>query len=449
MIRSILIGALAVGVAGTSYWGYKEHQEKNAVLINAENTYQRAFHDLNFHMEALEEKIGSTLAMNSRGSLSPALAEVWRLTSEAQNDVGQLPLTLMPFNKTEEFLTNIGSFSYRVAVRDLDENPLSDEEYKTLKELHSHSTDIKNELRKVQAMVIDHNLRWMDVELALASETQAEDNTIIDGFKTVDKQVEGYSEVNWGPEITQLNEKKENLDKNIVGKKLTEKEAKEHVIDFLDLDPKASIDITTTGEKSKYKAYSLSIEEPDTKSSINLDVTKKGAKPIWILMDRKIGDQKLSLNEAADRARAFLKEHDITNMSISESSQYDRVGVFTFVYNQKDVLIYPDAVHIKVALDNGDISGYESLEYLTNHHERSLGSPTISRDQALEQVNPNVQIMEEGLGVIRNDLGEEVLCYEFMGTIDNETYRIFINASNEREERVEKMDGTEMNYDTL
>lgn len=448
MIRSILIGVLAVGVAGTSYWGYKEHQEKNAVLINAENTYQRAFHDLSFHMDALEEKIGSTLAMNSRGSLSPALAEVWRLTSEAQNDVGQLPLTLMPFNKTEEFLTNIGSFSYRVAVRDLDENPLTDEEYETLKNLHSHSTDIKNELRKVQAMVIDHNLRWMDVELALASESQPQDNTIIDGFKTVDKQVEGYSEVNWGPEVTQLNTKKENLDKNIKGKKLSEQEAKQQVIDFLDLDSKAKIDITTTGDESKYQAYSLSIENKDKKSSTNLDVTKKGAKPIWILMDREIGEQKLSLNQAADQARAFLKEHDITNMTISESRQYDRMGVFTFVYQQDDVAIYPDAVHIKVALDNGDITGYESLEYLTNHHERQLKTPTLSRNEALDQVNPNVQVMDEGLGVIQNDLGEEVLCYEFMGTIENETYRIFINVENGREERVEKMDGTEMNYET-
>ncbi len=449
MIRSILIGALAIGVAGTGYWGYKEHQEKNAVLINAENTYQRAFHDLNFHMDALEEKIGSTLAMNSGASLSPALAEVWRLTSEAQNDVGQLPLTLMPFNKTEEFLSNIGSFSYRAAIRDLDEKPLTNDEYDTLKKLHSHSSDIKNELRKVQAMVIDHNLRWMDVELALASENQPQDNTIIDGFKTVDKQVEGYSEVNWGPEVTQLNEKKENLDKNITGKKLNENEAKAHVIDFLDLDKDASIDITTTGNKSKYQAYSLSIEDAKKKSSINLDVTKKGAKPIWILMNRKIGDPQISLNEAADRATSFLKEHDITNMSISESSQYDRMGVFTFVFQQDDVTIYPDAVHIKVALDNGDISGYESLDYLTNHHERTLPKPAISRDEALKQVNSKVQIMDEGLGVIQNDLGEEVLCYEFMGTIEKETYRIFINAENGREERVEKMDGTEMNYDTI
>lgn len=133
MLRGLLIGLLTVALIGTGYWGYKEHQEKNAVLIHAENNYQRAFHDLTYQVDLLHDKIGETLAMNSRKSLSPALAEVWRITSEAHNDVGQLPLTLLPFNKTEEFLSNIGKFSYQTAVRDLNKDPLTDQEYETLK----------------------------------------------------------------------------------------------------------------------------------------------------------------------------------------------------------------------------------------------------------------------------------------------------------------------------
>lgn len=139
MLRGILIGILVVGVAGTAYWGYQEHIEKNAILIHAENNYQRAFHDLTYQVDLLNDKIGSTLAMNSRHQLSPSLVEVWRITSEAQSDVGQLPLTLLPFNKTEEFLANVGEFSYRAAVRDLDKEPLSEDEYKTLESLYEKS----------------------------------------------------------------------------------------------------------------------------------------------------------------------------------------------------------------------------------------------------------------------------------------------------------------------
>lgn len=130
---------------------------------------------------------------------------------EAQNDVGQLPLTLLPFNKTEEFLANIGNFSYRAAVRDLDKEPLSEEEYETLKVLYKQSGDIQKELRDVQHMVLENNLRWMDVELALASGDEASDNTIIDGFKTVEKTVSGYEESDLGPTFSNMQNKNENL----------------------------------------------------------------------------------------------------------------------------------------------------------------------------------------------------------------------------------------------
>ncbi len=79
MVRWIMIGVLALGVAGTAFWGYQEHQEKNAVLIQAENNYQRAFHELSYHMDILHDKIGTALAMNSKESLSPQMIEIWSL----------------------------------------------------------------------------------------------------------------------------------------------------------------------------------------------------------------------------------------------------------------------------------------------------------------------------------------------------------------------------------
>ena len=93
----------------------------------------------------------------------------------------------MPFNKTEEFLANIGDFSYRATIRDLEKEPLNEQEYKTLQTLYSNAGNIQDELRKVQHLVLKNNLRWMDVEMALASNRDPADNTIIDGLKTVEK----------------------------------------------------------------------------------------------------------------------------------------------------------------------------------------------------------------------------------------------------------------------
>lgn len=49
-------------------------------------------------------------------------------------------------------------------------------------------------MRNVQHLIIDKNLRWMDVELALASGQKQSDNTIINGFKTVEKSASAFSD---------------------------------------------------------------------------------------------------------------------------------------------------------------------------------------------------------------------------------------------------------------
>ncbi|MCA1200485.1 germination protein YpeB [Priestia flexa] len=449
MIRTILITILAVGVVGVGYWGYTEHQEKDAVLLQAENTYQRAFHDLSYELDLLNDKIGGTLAMSSRDQLSPALAEVWRLTSEAHSNVGQLPLALLPFNKTEEFLSDIGDFAYEVAVRDLGKSPLTDKEYKTLNALYEKSSEIQNEMRTVQHLVIDNNLRWMDVELALATKEKQGDNTIIDGLKTVEKSMDSYAESDLGITNTS-NEDEKKAFGQLKGREVDERVAKEVARSFLDLKGKEEMHIAESGKGANYPFYSLTIKDPSTKKEIYMDITKKGGYPIWVLENRDVKKQNISLNEAMEKANKFLKDHRFESLVMSESAQYDNLGVFTFVEEtESGVRIYPDAVKMKMALDDGTVAGFSAKEFLLRHRTRDIPEPTITKEEAKSKLNPNLKVMEDRLAIIENDLQEEVLCYEFLGTINDDTYRIFVNAKTGFEEKVDKLQNAEPIYDEV
>lgn len=444
MIRWLLIAVLAIGLTGTAVWGYQEHQEKNAILVQAENSYQRAFHDLTYQMNVLHDKIGTTLAMNSQKQLSPQLAEIWRLTSEAHNDVGQLPLALMPFNKTEEFLANIGEFSYRTAIRDLNKKPLNNDEVKLLETLYEQSGEIKKQLREVQYMVLNDNLRWMDVQVALATNDKS-DNKIIDGFKTVEKNVEGYSEGDLGPSF--MGSSNENHDyRFLTGDKISEDEVRKRAKDIFKIPEDAEMNVTKSGKGADVPTYSLSYRG-DGKHGY-MDVSVKGGHPINVLVERDLKEPKLSLYQGLEHAQKFLENNDYDNMETYQSSQYENVGVFGFLYTQNDVRIYPDSLRVKVALDNGDILGMSARDFLMNHQERDLPEPTVSEEEARDKVNPNVKIQETHLAVIENDLNEEVLCYEFLGTLDGNTYKIFINAEDGIEEKIEKLQEAEMNFAT-
>jgi spore germination protein len=447
LVRTILIAVLVIGVAGTAFWGYQEHQEKNAILINAENNYQRAFHELTYQMDILHDKIGTTLAMNSKRSLSPALADVWRLTSQAHSDVGQLPLTLLPFNKTEEFLSNIGDFSYRVAVRDLDDKPLTDKEYNSLEKLYNQSADIQKELRRVQHLVIKNNLRWMDVEMALASGKESADNTIIDGFKTVEKNVTGYDEASFGSTTFVNSQKRDENFKKLKGEQISKKDAVAILRKYSGIDKSKDAKVASSGKGSDFKFYSVSIGNGNTEAS--MDVTQKGGYPIWYINNREVKESKISLNKAAEKATQFLKENKFEKLELFESVQYDKMGIFTYVTVLDGVRVYPDAIKVKVALDNGQIIGFAAEEYLRNNHDREVAEPAIALEEAKKETNPNLKVMEERLAIIVNDLNEEVLCYEFLGMLGNDTYRIFINANTGEEEKIEKLKNAEPIYEEV
>src|SRR5690606_14229054 len=111
------------------------------------------------------------------------LVNAWRITSEAQSEIDQLPLTLMPFHKTEKLLARLANFTYHVAIRDMGKEPISDKEMETLKTLYDRSKEVSKDIREGQSKVLASNLRWMDVEVAMATEGEALDNAIIDGFK--------------------------------------------------------------------------------------------------------------------------------------------------------------------------------------------------------------------------------------------------------------------------
>ncbi|PSK02123.1 PepSY1/2 domain-containing protein, partial [Brevibacillus sp. NRRL NRS-603] len=118
-----------------------------------------------------------------------------------------------------------------------------------------------------------------------------------------------------------------------------------------------------------------------------------------------------------------------------------RNALFTFVPVQDGVRIYPDGVVVEIALDNGEVTAYNSTEYLFNHKKRILSKPRLSKEEARKKVNPSVKVTDQRLALIegKND-GKEVLTWEMTGSFEGNSYMVYINAMNGEEEEVVKME---------
>ncbi|GIM48218.1 germination protein YpeB [Collibacillus ludicampi] len=437
MVSKVLSGVLFIALVITGFWGYREHQQKQALLLKAENQYQRAFHDLSSHMDLLQDELGKSLAINSARQLSPCLSNVWRLAYSAQADVGQLPLTLMPFNRTQEFLQDLGNFTYHIAIRDTQKQPLNEQERKTLHQLYKESNDVEQNLRKLQTAVIEKNLRWMDAEIALSEQNKKTDNQIVDGFRMIDKRVSQYPELQ-SPTVTDLKSRNRPNIQNVSGNNVTPEQAAKQVANFFGMSDTKPIQVMPNGQGTSYPSYSVTVDKSKG-GKIFLGQTVKGGHVVWMVDQREVGEARLDLVQAQEKAEAWLANHGFKNLTLTKTNQFDNVGIYTFAYQQGNVTVYPDTITVKVALDNGDVVGFNDQDWLFHHRQRMDVTPKLTAEQARKFVSPTMRVAERRLAIVQNDLGKEKLVWEFLGTLDNNTYKVFIDANTGEEQGVEKL----------
>lgn len=438
-LSSILFPVALLVLIGSIVWGYQEHQEKNAILIKAENQYQRAFHDLNHHMDRLYDELGRTLAVSatSQGMQRKGLANIWRLTSQAQNEINQLPLALLPFNKAEQFLARINNFAYQTSVRDLSKQPMTQQELKMMKSLYTTAGQVNKQLGTIQEAVLSDHLRWMDVEIAMASENTPHDNTIIDGFKAMDKHMGAYPENEWGP--TAMSTDRVRSSKTLAGNDASPEEIRRKALDFLGAAASGKDAIVSeAGANTDLPAYNVTVEGFEG-VNVQLDYTRKGGNLLWYMNPRVVKSRSLNFDTARNKASQFLLRHGYKSMTPVTYDEYDHVAVFTFVRTIDDVRFYPDKVTVRVALDNGEVVGLQASDHVFAPQLLTPGKPKTTKAQAEAGLNPDFRIKDYRLSVIENEMRKLVLCHEFEGRINNREYRIYMNADTGMEETVEEI----------
>ncbi|TVY04543.1 germination protein YpeB [Cohnella terricola] len=442
-LSSILFPIATLLFIGSIVWGYQEHQEKNSVLIKAENQYQRAFHDLSTHMGRLHDQLGQTLAVSSasQGMHRKGLVNVWRLTSQAQNEINQLPLAMLPFNKAEEFLSRMSNFAYRTSVRDLTKEPLSSDEVKMMKSLYKTAGSVNQELGKVQDAVLKNRLRWMDVEVAMASENGPHDNTIIDGFKSMDKHMGAYPEAEWGPSAMSTARKLSS--KGLDGSEVSPDEIRRKAVQFLGHSAaNGEIQVTEQGGKTELPVYAVTVNGHGG-TPVQMDYTRKGGHLLWYMNPRVVKSRKINFDTARNKGSQFLIRHDYKDMTPITYDEYDHVAVFTYAHTIGGVKNYSDKMTVRVALDNGEIVGLQASDHVFAQKVLTPGKPKLTKEQTRKGLNPDFRIESSSLAVIENDMRKPTLCHEFMGKINDRHYRIYLNADTGLEESIEEIPSSE------
>lgn len=225
--------------------------------------------------------------------------------------------------------------------------------------------------------------------------------------------------------------------RGLTGEEIDENRAKQIAEEFIGKDKVKEINSNGLSENANIPSYDFAIKtNNNSDTNLWISISRKGGHVVFMNYDRDVDVETITIEKADELGKEFLNIRGINNMKETYFIKQGGIATINYAYMQNDVVIYPDLIKLKLALDNGEILGIETTGYLNSHIERNLEQVQISKEKAKESLNKDLEILSEGLAIIPTEYQTEVLCWEFKGKVEDREFLVYINAITGREEDV-------------
>ncbi|WIV12268.1 germination protein YpeB [Proteiniborus sp. MB09-C3] len=438
--KGITSAILAIALLAVGVWGAYQYQLKNDYQIALNNDYQRLFHDTKAHVANVQVGLSKALLSDSMDQNVLLLSQIMQQASLAQDKLAQLPVSHSDISKTKKYLTQVADYSYSMIRQHLDGNKPDSKQREAMFKLQDYSAYLTRELSTVQDKIMTGQMTLGKIQQKQREGLKEADKDMLNTRLTkFEETMTEYPELIYdGPFSDQIMNMKP---KGLGEKNVSADEARKIAEDFLGDQQKGNLELFEEGEHSNNAAtipsytFSLSTGNKKEAAGAYISISKQGGHVVWMTNPRNVSSISLSMKQAQDRALKFLEEKGYKNMEPNYSLKNDGTGLFNFAYTENDVTIYPDLIKVRVALDSGEIVGFDAATYLHAHHSREIPAPQITQEEARGKVRLDFNIDSVRLAMIPKG-SKEVLCYEFKGKYKENDYIVYINALDGREEQI-------------
>ena len=406
----------------------------------SENDYNMAFYELVDYVQSVETYLAKSLISSSSEQGAETLTHVWREADLTQSYLARLPIGSQELANTSKFLNQVSDYSFSLSRKNIYNENLTQEDFDNLEQLHNYSIDLANTLNQLSNDMNEGRIKWGELTKkgSTVFATQVS-NISKDSFNALEENFDKYSGLIYDGAFSEHLTSVEK--KGLTGEDVTEEQAKQTAIDFVGQDRIKEMTSDGISQNSEIASYNFTIKLNNDKDDlVSISVTQKGAHVISMNYDRTVEEQTISNERANEIGREFLTSKGFANMK--ETYYLNQQGALTinYAYNQEtqngNVVMYPDLIKLKIALDNGEILGIETTGYLNSHYERQLPDVKVSKQQAKQSLNSKIEIASEGFAVIPTDYKTEIFCYEFKGKINDTEFLVYINAETGKEEDI-------------
>lgn len=445
--RLLIAVPLLIAVSGV-LWGMSQRESQARSRNFLEAVYQRQFYNLIDQTEQLEVTVGKAVVSSTTGQQAAYLTEAWMRASQAQESLSHLPLRRQNQATTVKFLSQLGDYARVLAREAADGKELSRDQLERLESFEKEMARISGDLHALRTQLSPERFRWtaslssppkLPREPDVPTQTESDE---FQAFTDIEERLRQFPTLIYdGPFSDHLEEIEP---KGVTGGQIEAEAANDAARRFMDTEDPSNYRALGDPRRveGRIPAFNVNLRKGPNGPRITLDISRQGGHVVWMLNTRPLGSARLDSDEAIAKAQAFLRERGLTDLVPIHSLKERNVLITAFAARQDGVILYPDQVKLKVALDDGSVIGYDATAYLTSHHRRSLGQPRLTRDAAVKIVGGRLPVTGSRLVLIPAGGGREVLAYEVRVRREGTTYLVYINSDTGKEEVVLKVVNT-------
>lgn len=429
-----IVTVMAIVIIGIGIFAYNKQKEYRQA---SENSYNMAFFELVDYVQNVETYLAKSLVSTTPEHGAETLTHVWREADLAQSYLAQLPIGTEELSNTAKFLNQVSDYSYSLSRKNIYNEGLTQEDLDNLKKLHDYSVELKNTLVQLSADMNDGRISWGELNKKGNNVfAQQVSNLSQDSFSSLEENFHEYAGLIYDGAFSEHLTNPER--KGLTGEEVDEETAKQKVIQYYGANRIQEITLNGISENGNIPSYDfyVKLKETEKNNDATISISKKGAHIVMANYNREVEAEILTQEQANEKGKQFLEQLGVKNMKETYYLKQSGIVTINYAYEQNGVIVYPDLIKLKIALDNGEILGIETTGYLNSHYERNIIEPKITQEQAKKTINKNLEITSEKLAIIPTEFQTEVFCWEFKGKVDGTEFLVYINAENGREEDI-------------
>jgi spore germination protein len=434
---------LSVALVGALSFGWYQTRLKNQLALAVENRYMSAFHKLKWTSENIEERMAKLMATNDRHLQENLLADLRVFSAQAVEHMSVLPFLTMQTPRIENFLNTLRMRTDELHYELSTGGNLAEAQWAELMELRRQAVFFEAELSEVLGLVGNNAIHWRDTVRATAP--TAADTATTPITRSVLHLEQNLQAPPGEENVMQPDKGPMARPKVSPGQMVDPPTAvaaiKRFLTDPLQGEPKHT---GTSDPEDKLNEFSLHFFDAQKQNGtpLNFGVSVHGGHVIFMIDGRPVTEKRLTQDHLVPRAQEMLRKWGYANTVFVSAAENDGTMVMDFAPQVGEVAIHTQLLKVMLTMDNGELVGFDAKNYWVNRHERNLPLAKLSADEARQRLAPRLQVEQAlKLALVADRRGRERLVWSAAARLDEQRYRIFIDAQTGAEVDLQRVAG--------